>query len=115
MDITRAKKILQTLADGVNPMTGEVLPAQDSCNQPDVIRALHAVLATDVKKAKSQPANAGARWDDAEIEMLIAQFDSGMSTSEIAKLHGRTKGAIESKLVERGKLERTYFPREKKV
>lgn len=44
MDISRAKIIVEALADGINPVTGEVLPTEDSCNQPDVIRALNAVL-----------------------------------------------------------------------
>lgn len=114
MDILRAKEILKTLADGVNPITGEVLPAEDSCNQPDVIRALHAVLEKLPEKKKAQPENAGAKWTDEEISVLTARFDSGMPTAQIAKLHGRTKGAIESKLVALGKMERTYFPREKK-
>ena len=60
MDIIRAKELLQILADGVNPLTGEVLPAEDSCNQPEIIRALNAVLAAiSEKKPKNQPENAG--------------------------------------------------------
>lgn len=44
MDIERAKELLSTLADGVNPLTGEVLSDSDSCNQVEVVRALHTVL-----------------------------------------------------------------------
>lgn len=44
MDILRAKEILASLADGINPVTGEVLPPYDSCNQGDVLRALNTVL-----------------------------------------------------------------------
>ena len=32
MDIEYAKKVLSVLADGVNPITGEILPATDSSN-----------------------------------------------------------------------------------
>ena len=32
MDIEYAKEILVALADGVNPATGELLPAEDVCN-----------------------------------------------------------------------------------
>ena len=84
-----------------------MLPAEDSCNQPDVIRALHAVLEKLPEKKKAQPENAGAKWTGEEISVLTARFDSGMPMAEIAKLHGRTKGAIESKLVALGKMERT--------
>lgn len=39
MDILRAKEIVEILADGVNPMTGEILSEGDSCNQAEVVRA----------------------------------------------------------------------------
>lgn len=39
MDILRAKEIIEGLADGVNPLTGEVLSPEDSCNQAEVVRA----------------------------------------------------------------------------
>lgn len=44
MDIERAKELLSTLADGIDPMTGEVLGKYDSCNQVEIVRALHTVL-----------------------------------------------------------------------
>ena len=110
MDIIRAKEILMALADGVNPMTGEVLPPEDSCNQADVIRALHTLLdAIPSSKLKPQPLNAGKPWDEIEEGKLLDEFDSGMSVSAIAREHGRSKGAIESRLAALGKLDRTYF------
>ena len=60
MDIAYAKKLLETLADGVNPVTGEVLSDEDSCNQPDVIRALH-LAATCLEKAEKAGAGRPAR------------------------------------------------------
>lgn len=44
MDLERAKELLWSLADGVNPLTGEVLCNQDSCNQVEIVRALYSVL-----------------------------------------------------------------------
>ena len=44
MDIERAKELLSALADGVNPLTGEVLSRSDSCNQVEIFRALQTVL-----------------------------------------------------------------------
>ncbi len=41
MDQQRAKEIIHILSDGIDPFTGEVLPPDHVCNQPDVIRALH--------------------------------------------------------------------------
>ena len=40
MDIIRATEIVRTLADAVDPTTGELLPADSVYNSPDVIRAL---------------------------------------------------------------------------
>ena len=46
--------------------------------------------------------NVGMRWTDEEDERLIAEFRSGMKVSEIAKAHGRTKGAVRSRLQRHG-------------
>ena len=40
MDLNGAKGILKSLADGVDPLTGEVLPEDHICNQPEIIRAI---------------------------------------------------------------------------
>ena len=44
MDIVIAKEIIAALADGINPITGEVLPADSVCNNADVVRAFYTVL-----------------------------------------------------------------------
>ena len=40
MDIERAKELLKSLAEGIDPLTGEVLPKDHVCNQSEMIRAL---------------------------------------------------------------------------
>lgn len=42
--------------------------------------------------------NVGASWTEEEDNRLITEFESGMKLSEIAKEHGRTNGAIRSRL-----------------
>ena len=39
MDINRAKEIISTLAEGVDPTTGEVLPDNSVCNKGEIVRA----------------------------------------------------------------------------
>lgn len=101
MDINRAREIIEILADGVDPTTGEVLPAESVYNSPEVIRALFTVLdATAPAKMPTQPPrrNAGKPWTDIEDMKLRDEFASRMKISDIAKEHGRTYTAIESRL-----------------
>ena len=116
MDIVRAKEIITILADGINPLTGEVLPKEDSCNQVEVVRALHAVLdyintmgPTNNKVKKAQPENAGKPWSDAEKNAVAEEYHSGMKISEIAQAHKRTRGSIEAKLAQLGLIDYSYY------
>ena len=114
MDIVKAKEILEILADGVNPLTGEVLPAHDSCNQVEVVRALHAVLKyLDMpvdKTRRPQAENAGKPWTQEDEEILCRMFDAGCSRKEICDHFQRSKGAIAARLVRLGKIsERDEF------
>lgn len=116
MDIIRAKEILEVLADGVNPMTGEVLPDTDSCNHVEVVRALHTALKhinTEPEKSKyPQPENAGKPWTKEEEEILCRMFDTGCTKKEICNHFQRTEGAIAARLVRLGRInERSEFRR----
>lgn len=73
MQFTDALKIVEALADGYDPNTGECLSVDNACQRPDVIQALYLV----VQKARhpghpGQPAsavaNASKPWtaDDAD-------------------------------------------------
>lgn len=112
MDIVRATELLGGLADGVNPLTGEILPVDCICNQAEIVRAFHAILGALQQgkiPAKPLPPNAGKPWTEGEENKLAHEFDAGMKLSTIAKEHGRTRGAIEGRLVNMGKIDRTYF------
>ena len=99
MDIIRAKEIVRMLADGVDPTTGEVLPTESVYNSPEVIRALFTLLEYVGKDEVKDPVrNAGKPWTDAEDDKLRDEFLSKMKISDIAKEHGRSYGAIESRL-----------------
>ena len=107
MDIIYAKQILQALADGVNPETGEVLPKNDSCNGPEVIRALHRVLQElekNDKPKKSKWENAGLPWTEEDEQTLCTMFDRGDSNREICKHLRRSERGIAARLVKLGKI-----------
>ncbi len=52
---------------------------------------------------KAQTRNAGKPWTELEDHKLEDEFDSHMPIAAITQEHGRTKGAIESRLVRLGK------------
>lgn len=61
MDTARAVELLSALADGIDPFTGELLPEDHVCNQPEMIRAFHEPLnIVPSPKRKKQPCNAAS-------------------------------------------------------
>ena len=65
MDIQRAKELLEVLADGIDPLTGEVLPDDHVCNKGEIVRALNcAVEALSHRRENSLPENAGKPWTE---------------------------------------------------
>ena len=109
MDLHRAKELLYTLADGVNPLTGEILPETDSCNQVEIVRALHKVLRvldeTDAKQ-KSPAGNAGKPWTAEDDAALCRMFDAGSTCQDMQAYFQRTRSSIETRLVRVGKIQR---------
>ena len=60
---------------------------------------------TEEKKTaaeKEVPANVGAPWNEKEDGRLAEEYRSGMKIAEIAREHGRTSGAIRSRLKKQG-------------
>ena len=108
MDLQAAHQIIDTLAQGVHPVTGEAMPEDSPYNAPPVIRALFAVSqALQGKPARVRrepPANAGKPWEQNEDARLVAAFDGGAELKQIAADLGRTSFALETRLVKLGKL-----------
>ena len=44
MNNEEARRVLAQLAEGVDPITGELFPNQHVCNEPIVIRALYKAM-----------------------------------------------------------------------
>ncbi len=110
MDVEEALKVVEALAEGVNPETGELLPSESCFNSPRVIRAMYAAkeaLSGSIRIAErisKRPAKAGRSWSEAEDQQLANSFDAGSSVDQLAEDHGRTKGAIAARLVRIGKI-----------
>jgi hypothetical protein len=112
MTPAEAKQIIEVLASGVDPNTGEVLAEDSTLNHPRVIRALFlATKALELTAAKPPraasdlPAKAGKPWSEDEDQHLLAGFDSGLPVAALAQAHDRTTGAITSRLIRLGRLQ----------
>ena len=120
MEKAAAFKILQQLADGIDPHTGQVFGADSPYQHPDTVRALFvAVRALDASSAPAAPApkqraaaaaenspsNSGKPWSDDEDKALAAAFDAGKKILDLATAHQRSRFAIEVRLAKLGKIE----------
>jgi hypothetical protein len=104
MTQTRARQILQSLIQGIDPISGEELPPETVLQHADVLRALLAGLsALEQTAARAQrraqlPDNVGQVWTTEEESRLVTAFKAGDTPVAIARKHGRTVRAIEARL-----------------
>jgi hypothetical protein len=115
MEREQALKILSALANGVHPMTGEIFAADSPYQQADTVRALFEAMRTmegtrhrpanAERGASDVPANTFVRWTSDEEERLAAGFDAGKNSAELAKVHNRSRAAIEARLLKLGKID----------
>ena len=105
-----AQKIIDALASGIDPETGQALPEDSPLHNPHVIRALFiASKALDgtlrrIESNDGRPGKAGKPWTDAEDRQLLAAFDRGMSIQDLANRHERSGGGIAARLVRLGRI-----------
>jgi hypothetical protein len=110
MDLATARRIIEALADGVDPRTGEVLNPGSPIESAEVVRALHvACSAIDQEvrrheRSSKLPANDGRPWSRKDDQTVTDLFDSGRPVVDIAGTFQRTRGSIASRLVILGKV-----------
>ena len=114
MQAVEAKRIIEALATGIDPITGEVLPDDSPVNEPQVIRALFmaanalvteaAAVEADTRKRASTRVMAGKPWSEEEDVRLLEGFDAGKTVNELAVIHLRKHGGIEARLIKHGRL-----------
>ena len=95
MDIAETLKIMRTLANGVDPATGNKLDDKSTCRQPQVVKALNRAISSLVQEEKREqrkPTNAFRSWTRAEDAQVCEEVRGGMDFHEIAKAHNRTVG-----------------------
>jgi len=109
MDQNRLVKVLESLANGVDPRTGEVFASDSPYVDKEVVSALSEALACCKKhyrpgRTNYIPHNAGKPWNIAEDAKLLSAFDRGMTIAEIARDFARTQAGIQARLERHGRL-----------
>jgi hypothetical protein len=114
MELQAARQIIDALAQGVHPVTGEVMPDDSPYNAPPVIRALVAASRALQGKPKApdrtervarvQPSNQGKPWGAEDDARLEAAYAAGTELKLVAQELGRSPFGVESRLVKLGKL-----------
>lgn len=117
MDQDKTISIIEGLANGVDPITGEVLPATSPYNNPEVIRALFHVVNLIPKSKKPKktieekqkeniekglPKNYGLPWEEADIQKVISYYQSDVQVDVIANEFSRKPSSIVSLLKKHG-------------
>jgi hypothetical protein len=111
MDLADACEVIELLANGIDPNSGEVYPESSPYQHPRIVRALYTILlelqqrSLGAENARDAPAKAGKPWSPAEDAQLAEEFDAGEKIAELARRHERTYGAIRTRLVRLGKLD----------
>jgi len=115
MEREQTLRILNALANGVHPATGEQFASDSPYQHPDTVRALYesirAIQAPQAAPAARDPksvsalSNRGNPWTPEEEERLASAFDAGKGVDEIVRSHNRSRAAIEARLVKLGRLD----------
>jgi hypothetical protein len=110
MDQAQALAIVRSLANGVDPESGEVFAADSAYQRPQVVRALYEAAAAlerieRFERRRSQmPPKTGEPWTEDEDRKLLAAFDAGRALQELAAAHERTMGAVRARLLKYGRI-----------
>jgi hypothetical protein len=111
MDREEAAWIIDALARGTDPYSGDLLPLDGPLANPDTMKALRTALTAlgggedrSSRLPRKLPENAGKPWSSQEDERLSAAYDAGQRLKALTAAHGRTRGAIKARLIRLGKI-----------
>jgi hypothetical protein len=110
MDAAQALAVVRSLANGVDPETGEVFPPESAYQRPQVVRALYEAagalerIERFERRRNQMPPKTGEPWSEEEDRKLLAAFDAGRALQELAAAHERTMGAVRARLLKYGRI-----------
>ena len=118
MELVKAVQMIESVANGIHPETGEAFPTDSPYNSPAIIRALFACThhlkngSTRIKKSEEEkqaenkikglPLNAGLPWTKEARAELADLFKTGEAAIKLAHKFKRTKYAILMELKSQG-------------
>ena len=117
MEQEKAYSVIEALASGIDPMTGECFDADSPYNQPEVIRALFYILRNKPLRKKTKksleekqqenvgkglPMNYGLPWTQESIDSVIEDFQANMAIDAIAEKMARKPASIIGLLKKQG-------------
>jgi hypothetical protein len=120
MEIRRAQRFVEILAQGVDPTTGEAFASDSPYNEAQIIRALFTVhefvrrarkppMSADERRRENvelgRPRNYGLPWTDDARAQVATAFQGGKAIAELATTFERTQGAIQAELIRQGLVE----------
>ena len=109
MEQEKAYSVVEALANGIDPVTGECFDEEAPYNHPEVIRALFFILRNRplkkrVKKSleekqqdnigKGLPMNYGLPWPKESIDLVIEDFQADIAIDAIAEKMSRNPNSI---------------------
>ncbi len=110
MDSAQALAVVRSLANGVDPESGEIFPPDSTYQRPQIVRALYEAASAlerqerfDRRRAQ-MPSKTGEPWSEDEDRKLLAAFDAGRALQELAAAHERTMGAVRARLLKYGRI-----------
>lgn len=112
MEDLQALVILRSLANGVDPESGQFLDPENPVQRPQTVCALAAAVRALERTERQDrrrilvPSKAMAPWTAHEDRQLLAGLDAGQSPRELAAKHQRSPKAIKARLMKLGRLAR---------
>ena len=110
MNQSEALRVVRSLANCVDPETGEVFAADSAYQRAQTVRALYAAAEALEKSERFErrkqqlPAKTGEPWSEDEDRKLLSAFDAGTGLPELAGAHQRTQTGVRARLVKYGRL-----------
>ncbi len=110
MDLSQALAVVRSLANGVDPESGESFSPESPYQRPQIVRALYEAATALERQERydrrrtQMPINSGEPWSEDEDRKLLAAFDAGRALQELAAAHERTMGAVRARLLKYGRI-----------